>query len=408
MKLKLRSTTSLRTLILLCTAVIAFMNVYHGFTLRPSLSTLTDEGFQLDLDVESNLRTLHVVKCLAGNSSAFIDEWEFGFKSILVNAPLDSNLHVHIIADADATKAIHERIEKNKLTESVWRNEVTVTVNNVEDLLPSWRSFLTQSLTNESNRNWMDRRVGIGAYFRLFAHRVIMPYECKDDTTCTDFKKRDLEEAVYMDTDVVIIANLNHLIHTTEKTLVKAKEEGLQRPIWIWNLNSGFIVLDLTRFEQMWELVAKMPSIANNDERKKGDQWLLAKVQEKHTNVAAKLPDEWSTHVGHGFRREPQKLLDSGRDAGMLHFTAPDSFGANFMDRGGTDKWCHRSKGCKGDDTAPGSDMDKVRRSWGLAEYYAKLSWDWAFYQGGRSRLRPGEEGHVLQYVKRISRPEEL
>ena len=58
----------------------------------------TDEGFQLDLDVESNLRTLHVVKCLAGNSSAFIDEWEFGFKSILVNAPLDSNLHVHIIA----------------------------------------------------------------------------------------------------------------------------------------------------------------------------------------------------------------------------------------------------------------------------------------------------------------------
>ena len=111
--------------------------------------------------------------------------------------------------------------------------------------------------------------------------------------------------------------------------------------------------------------------------------------------------------MGHGWRRSPQKLIDSGRDVGMMHFTSPKSFGGNFMDKGGTDKWCIRGGGCNGVDTGPGSDMDKVRSSWGLAEYYAKMSWDWAYYQGGRSRLRPGEDGHRLKYVSRISFPEE-
>lgn len=362
-------------------------------------------------------RTLHVIHCLSGNDPYFIDEWEAGLKSILVNSPLDSNLHVHLIADNNAAAAIDEKIMSSKLAESFWRNEISVIVHNIEEMLPSWRTFLTESLTNESNRSWMDERVGIGGYFRLLAHRVVVPYECeKQDNvdgvhhTCSNFEKRDLEEALYMDTDVVIIGNLNHLMFTTGKVLQKAKEEGKGRPLWIWNQNSGFVVMDLLKFERVWELAATIPSEIRDDKANmKGDQWFLVKVQGNlpNENVTAIMPDEWSTHVGHGFRRLPQKLYSAReRGTGMLHFTAPSHFGKNFMDLGGTDKWCKFSPKCNHTAVGPGGDLDKVRRSWGLAEYYVKLSWDWAIFQGGASRLCPGEDGHVLKYIKRICHPE--
>jgi tRNA splicing ligase len=60
-------------------------------------------------------RTLHIMHCLSGNDPDFIDEWEIGFKSILVNAPLDSNLHVHLVADENAATAIDSRIIDSKL-----------------------------------------------------------------------------------------------------------------------------------------------------------------------------------------------------------------------------------------------------------------------------------------------------
>ena len=66
----------------------------------------------------------------------------------------------------------------------------------------------------------------------------------------------------------------------------------------------------------------------------------------------------------------------------------------------GVDKFCRRSKACDEQDASPGSDLDKLRRSWGLAEYYAKLSWEWAVFQGGKSRLRFDKEGHNLVYMK--------
>jgi len=74
----------------------------------------------------------------------------------------------------------------------------------------------------------MDKRAGIGGYFRLLAHRVVAPYECKNSgTSCSDVVKRDLHDAVYMDVDAIIIANLNHLRNTSDKILRKAKERNV-------------------------------------------------------------------------------------------------------------------------------------------------------------------------------------
>eukprot|EP00979_Chaetoceros_neogracilis_P011657 scaffold2930_cov329-Chaetoceros_neogracile.AAC.1 len=62
-------------------------------------------------------RTLHVIHCLSGNDPSFIEEWEIGMKSVLVNAPLDSNLHIHLIADNNAAKEIDSIASKKKWAE---------------------------------------------------------------------------------------------------------------------------------------------------------------------------------------------------------------------------------------------------------------------------------------------------
>jgi len=118
-------------------------------------------------------------------------------------------------------------------------------------------------------------------------------------------------------------------------------------------------------------------------------------VSQSYPNITALMPDSWSTHIGHGFRRSPQNLLHSGRDVGFLHFTGSGT-GPSFFSDEGTDKFCHRGRGCN-----DAEDLVKFRESWGLAEHYVKLSWDWAFYHGGKSRLRPGSDGHALNYSRR-------
>eukprot|EP00956_Cyclotella_meneghiniana_P029150 scaffold69837_cov23-Cyclotella_meneghiniana.AAC.1 len=354
-----------------------------------SQKTTNNGGWRRITSSTGRSRTLHIIHCLSGSEHFFIEEWEVGFKSILVNAPLDSNLHVHLIADNDAAAAINAKIINSKIVGSVWRNEVFVVVHNIEEMLPSWKKFLTDSLTNDSNRDWMDRRVGIGGYLRLLAQRVVVPFECGGQI-CTEFEKRDLQEALYSDTDVVIIGNLNNLMQTTANILEEANREGgKRRPLWIWNQNSGFMILDLLNFEKVWELAATIPNeIRDAEVKMKGDQWFLVKVQDHfpHENVTALLPDEWSTHIGHGFRKLPQKLFTSRKQ--------------------GTGKWCKFSPRCDHNSTEEGGDMDKVKRTWGLAEYYSKLSWDWAIYQGGTSRLQPGETPNQLKYIKRIWHPE--
>lgn len=116
-----------------------------------------------------------------------------------MNAPLDSNLHVHVIADMDASNAAHDIVQKAQLTKSVWRNKVTITVTNVESKLEEWTTFLRNHLAKEGTGDgWYDSRIGIGGYFRLLAHRIIMLDG--EYSSISEFDERDLAQAVYMDT----------------------------------------------------------------------------------------------------------------------------------------------------------------------------------------------------------------
>ena len=46
--------------------------------------------------------------------------------------------------------------------------------------------------------------------------------------------------------------------------------------------------------------------------------------------------------------------------------------------------------------------MDRMDRTWGRADHYVKLTWDWVKYQGGLSKVRLGDIGHSITIANRV------
>ena len=54
------------------------------------------------------VQVVHVTFGLSGNHSGFLAEFEVALKSVLLNAPLELSLHIHILADEDAFASLKE------------------------------------------------------------------------------------------------------------------------------------------------------------------------------------------------------------------------------------------------------------------------------------------------------------
>eukprot|EP00978_Attheya_sp_CCMP212_P049736 scaffold701566_cov67-Attheya_sp.AAC.2 len=107
--------------------------------------------------------TLHVLNALHGNDEGFIDEWEVNFKSVLSNAPLDANLHVHVMANNAASIAVQARLEKANLNGTMWRNKVDLTLYNVERHVANWTSFIHTKLQDQGTT--VDSSMSFGIYY---------------------------------------------------------------------------------------------------------------------------------------------------------------------------------------------------------------------------------------------------
>lgn len=305
----------------------------------------------------SDKPTFHVMHGLQGDDKGFIDEWEISLKTILVNAPVDADLHAHILTNNAAYRAVQNRINMAGLNGTIWRNQITISIYNVERYHANWTSFLASKLRGHN----LDKRVKLGGYYRLFASQVLGP---------------EIGPVAYMDTDTLILANLNDLhqyIDPTKMFQVSAT--------WI---NSGFMIVNTEKFNGFWDLLDAVPEIDSG-----GDQTLVSLVAEAFPNVTGHLPEQWDTHLGHGFRRAPQTLLDKRDKVGMLHFTGSRA-GAYF--EGGFDYYCTRSNACGGNQ----GNLDKFRKSWALADYYVRLQWTWVKYFG-QSMVDARHQGHALK-----------
>ena len=378
----------------LCSSSKIGDNENSATTRNPRTKTITEDSVQ----VEPHMRTLHVIQCLSGSATGFIDEWEVNLKSVLMNAPLDAHMHIHTIADERAAAAVNKKLEIAQLTSTTWRNKLSITVTNVESQIETWVQLLELVLKPEKG-TWFDKRIGIGGYFRLLAHDVILNYTSTVDND-------DLRMAVYMDSDVVVIAGLNHLISALDNVVAERgqdKNGDPNYPLWTWKENSGFVAMDLVNFERFWSLAKSLKrEIKEDPYKKKSDQFIMGKIQQNYTNEVGLMPDNWSVHIGHGYRQYPQSLFDKNKvDAGILHFTG--NINNYFSGQGIINNYCrtYGGKGCRQSDLSPGGDMDRMDRTWGRADHYVKLTWDWVKYQG-LSKVRLGDIGHSITITKRL------
>lgn len=257
--------------------------------------------------------------------------------------------------------------------------------------------ILTEENRTRHETEWMEERLGIGTFLRLFAYKYVMEYIPTENAR----GKKDLRMAFYLDVDVVIIANLNHLMSTADDILINIEKQSKPRPLWMWGEgNAGFLGINVPDFEVFWDAVTRCKTIRQDPWDKKNDQWLLGHVSQCFGNLTAVQPDPspWSVHIGHGYRIMPQTL---NRTAGMLHLQnrcAKKWFAEKYdcgMDRNYVDKFCDQAKRCRT------WNVKAVRNTWGLADYYVRISWDWAIFQSGESRLTPKAKGHKFTLVIR-------
>jgi hypothetical protein len=316
------------------------------------------------------LHILHGIFLKQNKGTAIIDEWEVNLRSILSNAPTDNDIHIHVMTNKRATELIEKRIQEIGIVKkSKWRNKVSLTLYNVESKLGEWKEFLNESLRG----NGMDVRVSIGGYFRLLAHKVL-------DQDIVD-------EVVYMDSDVVVLANLNDLMRYMNTTHVENENMLWQNAA---HLNSGFMVINIQKFHRFWELVKKLPEVGHG-----GDQNLLIMVDNEwpDANYKGILPNAWAHALGHGWRRLPHRLLYTPEGVGAIHFTGSHLGETYFAEPGGLDQYCNyqgRGPMCKGH-------LDEYHASWGLADYYIKLSWNYLMHFES-TKIPHDKTGHPFKF----------
>ncbi|GFH56628.1 hypothetical protein CTEN210_13104 [Chaetoceros tenuissimus] len=324
------------------------------------------------LEDQSIRETFHVVQCLGGDAKGFLDEWEVNLKSILLNAPLDYNLNIHIICDEKACSAVENRLIAASLNSTKWRNEIVIHVKNVEKKIQEKEKIIQDVLVKAGAT--FDERIGIGGYLRLFAPDFIFQYT----------NDIGLSTALYMDTDVVLLSNLNGLIHSVK--------ENTNHTFFSWRENSGFLVMNCFKFQNFFPLLNSVNFTKTNT--KMSDQTMLAIFQENYPHLVGQLPMEWHNHIGHGYRAKPQKLIQKP-NVGYLHFTGIDT-GESYFSNQGLIKFCERGGRCQ---PSIQSHVTDFQKSWGLADYYIRITWEWVIFQGGTSRIDPKENEEFLTVV---------
>jgi hypothetical protein len=300
----------------------------------------------------------HVLLALSGNHSGFLGEFEVALKSILLHAPLDDPLTVHIIADAPAYNALPDIIvSKANLSHWTTRTLLKITIYNVQSRQEEWlrriesRMALAANLTTHSLY-----RHTIGAYFRLFAGEVL---------------PLTVETVVYLDTDTVLLSSLDgiwkhHLLNETVSISTTSGYEGHQYSYyWGKERCSAFMILRPHQMERVWELYGRVPVETLRkllgSRPVADDQFVLTAVQREFPEVVGALREEWDISAQDGpWKRNPHELLLHRPQAGMLHFNG-----------GGESKQAYFESHkffLNGD----------PNNLWGLAKYYVDLPWSWA------------------------------
>ena len=308
----------------------------------------------------SNLSSmLHIVFGLSGNHSGFLSEFEVALKSLLLHAPLERDMHVHIIADQDAYQSLASIFHRTNLSTWETRNMIEIHAYDITPELPQLEQLIKNTFSHTLNSP--NFQVGdatsihtIGTFYRLFAHRVI---------------PTNVKHFVYLDTDVVIMANLEGLWQQIEMNTNVLFRWGRSRC-------ACFMIFNVSRMDELWTLAqaTNMTKISATFSQDVNDQLLLLSLNISYPNEVAVLEDGWDMTITDKWRLN-HNLIERFPDVGMLHFNGG---GGNP-----TAYWKIHSF------------ISGFPDTWGNGNYSASLPWPWARYQA-KTMISPGSKGHLM------------
>lgn len=308
-------------------------------------------------DIPRDKETINVVLSLSGNNSGFLAEFEVALKSILLNAPLETDLNIHILADSKALSVLPDIWNQTGIEGSVWKSKIVVTTYSVDAFIKQWSKRIEELYNRKIKKV---TRHTIAAYFRLFLNDVLPD---------------SVDHVLYMDTDVVILANLANLWNHIDKNVT------LQ---WGEDHCSGFTIMNVKKIPLIWD-VASMVDIeafSKQLKHKYGDQLILKAVNWTRPEMVAYLPNEWALSIGNGgLWRHTKHLVKYRPQVGMFHFNGGGRSKASYWD---------------GESTPVQRYPDK----YGIALYYVNLPWSWALFIG-ESHITNGE-GYKLTIQHRV------
>lgn len=290
---------------------------------------------------------IHVLYALSGDDPAFLHEAEISLKSVLLNAPLDAELRVHFLCDELAYKGLNGMFNSTRMS-SVWqtRNPTTIVTYNVEPLLPQWHKRLRTVMDTRG----AEERHTLGTFFRLFVDDVL---------------PNDVHHYIYLDTDVIIIANLAELWSRIDPYAY-----------YQWGLKqcAGFVIFNAKTLRDMWAYWATVDMLENHKEHKDGfnDQSLLRVFQRRFPEKVGILPPRWDVSWGNGIWLHQMDVPAVRPQGGMLHYNGNQ--GMTLMNN------------------------SRVATTFGLGNYYENLPWSWARFMM-ESQIDHLKEGHPLRLV---------
>jgi len=292
---------------------------------------------------------------LSGNNENFLLEFEVALKSILLNAPLDHDLNIYIMADDKAYKAMDQVFNRTGILAWKTRRQVTVEAFNVQSHLTNWKQKVAQFFKGKGYSGYSDSGHTIGTWFRLFAHEIL---------------PSNVKSVIYVDTDLVFVANVWEVWRLIDRT----------QYLFQWGADhmcSGFILLHIDQIERIWELAAPLDlnTMAKSLKQKWNDQLVFKAINVSYPEKVGNLPIAWDFSVGHiwQYHKKPgpfahlvphnssSQIVGHRPEVGMMHYNGYHSQ-PYYRDH-------------------PFVTSEARKDTWGLpAIYYSKLPWTWAKY----------------------------
>lgn len=306
--------------------------------------------------VNNNLQR-HILFALSGNHSGFFGEFEVALKSVLLHLP-PHNTTIHIMTDGPAHLTV-QTILTETLQLSNWTtpHPLHVVAYNLQDRQDQWTAQIEERMAMVRNMtSYSFFRHTVGAYYRLLSGEVL---------------PSDVDTVLYLDTDTVVMANLENLWqhHVTDDSNDKSGQSSLTENVsyyfqWGSSQCSAFMILRPHKMPDVWKLFAQVPpQILRQLLRPRpvaDDQFILQAVEKTFPHVVGPtLPDVYDISAQDGPWKygKPHLLLEHRpHGAGMLHFNG-----------GGESKEAYYNQ-----------HRYVQQPVWDLAKFYVSLPWKWA------------------------------